>query len=150
MLGKPNVETRYQEELDAFIGEVQARLRLENQLHRAAELMPSEEAKRLLHEALRDALSAGVASQGAINNLGYEYFNDGALDMAMAVFEFNVRAFPDAANPHDSYGEALEKAGRLEEAEKAYARAVELSDPSSRDYNTFLENLRRVREKGGR
>ena len=94
--------------------------------------------------------STWALPHGAVNDLGYEYLNGGATEMALVVFEFNVRAFPDAANPHDSYGEALEAAGRLREAEEAYARAVQLSGPSDGDYETFQQNLNWVREKLGR
>jgi tetratricopeptide (TPR) repeat protein len=147
LLGKPDVEARYREELDALAGEVGMRLRVRDQLSRAAEMMPGEAAGRLVDEALREALDAGITSESGINNRGYEYLNEGSIDMAVAVFEFNARAFPQSANPHDSLGEALERAGRLREAEEAYARAVELSDQADEDHATFRKNLDRVREK---
>ncbi len=151
LLEKPDVDARYEEDLQALLGQVQARVLLQDRLDKASAAMPEkvDEATRLIRLALTEALAAHVTSQGAINNLGYSYVNDGAPNMALAVFAFNTEAFPNVANPHDSYGEALEALGRLEEAEQAYARAVALSDPSEQNYETFQKNLARVQQKLG-
>ena len=37
----------------------------------------------------------------------------------------NVELYPDSANVYDSLGEALERAGRMEEALSNYGKAVE-------------------------
>jgi CubicO group peptidase (beta-lactamase class C family) len=63
-----------------------------------------------------------------LNDFGYWLLNKGAIDDAVAILRLNVEAYPDAPNPYDSLGEALEKAGRIEEARTAYNRAVDLAE----------------------
>lgn len=137
LLEKPDVDARYEEDLQALPGQVQARVLVQDRL---------DEATRLIRLALTKALAAHRTSQAAINNLGDNSVNDGAPNIALAVFAFNTETFPNAPNPHGSYGEAL---GRLEEAEQAYARTVALSDPSEQNYETFQKNLARVQQKLG-
>lgn len=70
------------------------------------------------------------------------------LAMAIALFEYNVAAYPDSANVYDSLGDAFEATGQLERAEKSYRRAVTLGqkgdDPNTPIYN---QNLGWVVEK---
>jgi predicted alpha/beta superfamily hydrolase len=65
--------------------------------------------------------------EGAVNLAGYRLLGAGRREEALAVFRHNVARFPASANVHDSLGEALEGAGRLEEARESYGRAVELA-----------------------
>ena len=67
---------------------------------------------------------ATMPSEALVNQLGYQHLLGGDGDGAMPFFRYNVELYPAAANVHDSLGEALEKAGRLEEAVASYARAV--------------------------
>ena len=50
---------------------------------------------------------------------------------ALSFFRRNVEIHPGSANVHDSLGEALEAAGKPEEALASYERAVELATRTS-------------------
>ncbi len=82
-----------------------------------------------------------------VNQLGYGLLRDGHLTEAIEAFRFNVDHYPASPNVHDSLGEALERAKRMEEARASYARAVELAierrDPL---LETFKKNRDRVAE----
>ena len=59
-----------------------------------------------------------------VNQVGYEHLGRDDVDGAIAFFRANVELYPASANVYDSLGEALERAGRLEEAVTSYAQAV--------------------------
>jgi tetratricopeptide (TPR) repeat protein len=65
-----------------------------------------------------------VPSENIVNLAGYSLLQSGRVDEALKIFESNVRNYPDSANVYDSHGEALEAAGKLEEARARYAEAV--------------------------
>jgi predicted alpha/beta superfamily hydrolase len=60
-----------------------------------------------------------------VNQVGYQILGDEDYDGAIEVFRFNAELYPGSANVFDSLGEALENAGRLEEALANYSKAVE-------------------------
>ncbi|HEY5934105.1 MAG TPA: serine hydrolase, partial [Kofleriaceae bacterium] len=60
-----------------------------------------------------------------INFLGYQTMGKSGGEAA-EIFRLNVSAFPDSANAHDSYGEALGKIGKTAEAIAAYERMLVL------------------------
>jgi tetratricopeptide (TPR) repeat protein len=70
-----------------------------------------------------------------VNRAGYELLNSGKTDAAVSVFTVNAQQNARSGNAYDSLGEALEKAGKKEEAIVAYKRALELDARlfSSRD-----------------
>jgi tetratricopeptide (TPR) repeat protein len=47
---------------------------------------------------------------------------------ALALFRYNIELYPNSPNVYDSYAEALESAGRLEEAVANYRTAVRLAE----------------------
>ncbi len=51
-----------------------------------------------------------------LNNLGYDLLFDDKVDEALDIFKLNTELFPNIGNCWDSYGEALLKKGRKEEA----------------------------------
>lgn len=61
-------------------------------------------------------------------------------EAAVEAFRFNAERFPDSANAHDSLGEALAKAGRIEEAVASYRRALGL-DPRLSSSRVALDRL---------
>jgi tetratricopeptide (TPR) repeat protein len=63
-----------------------------------------------------------------VNAAGYELLRAGDTTQAVAVFTVNTVLYPRSGNTFDSLGEALEKAGKKDEAIAAYKKAVEL-DP---------------------
>jgi len=75
-----------------------------------------------------------------VNRLGYALLREDRLPDAIEVLRLNTSRFPASFNTHDSLGEALMRAGRLEEAAASYRRAVEL-DPTSDHSRRMLEQL---------
>jgi predicted alpha/beta superfamily hydrolase len=60
-----------------------------------------------------------------VNLIGYQVLGQQEFDEAIAIFRFNVELYPESANVYDSLGEALENAGRLDEAFASYAKAAD-------------------------
>ncbi|MBE0645945.1 MAG: serine hydrolase [Bacteroidetes bacterium] len=82
-----------------------------------------------------------------LNTLGYLYLRAGKTDIALNVFKMNIDAYPKSSNPYDSYGEALAKAGRKDEAIAMYQKALEIN-PGSAGAKAALERLgAKVEEK---
>jgi hypothetical protein len=63
-----------------------------------------------------------------VNAAGYELLRSGETNAAVTVFTVNTQMFPKSGNTWDSLGEALEKAGKRDEAIAAYRKALELFD----------------------
>jgi predicted alpha/beta superfamily hydrolase len=66
-----------------------------------------------------------VPPENAVNVVGYQVLGRPDIEGAIEIFRYNVTLYPDSANVYDSLAEALEAAGRLEEAAKQYSLAVE-------------------------
>ncbi len=75
-----------------------------------------------------------------LNTLGYALLRSGDAEGAVAVFERNVEAFPEASNPYDSLGEAYMEAGRTDEAIAAYLKTLALNP----DNDNARDRLRRM------
>ena len=75
-----------------------------------------------------------------VNELGYQYLRANTVDEAIPTFRLNTENYPRSANVWDSLGEALEKAGNLDEALANYQRAVVRAEANG-DPN--LENFRK-------
>jgi tetratricopeptide (TPR) repeat protein len=60
-----------------------------------------------------------------VNLLGYQKLGEDRSEEAIEIFRYNVSLYPTSANVYDSLGEALENAGRLDEALASYSKAVE-------------------------
>jgi len=71
-----------------------------------------------------------VPPEAVLNQVGYQRLQAKDLERALEWFRWNVALHPGSANVHDSLGEALEAAGKREEALASYARAVELAAQS--------------------
>lgn len=63
----------------------------------------------------------------AVNLQGYRNLFADRIEPALELFRANAAAHPQSANVHDSLGEGLERAGRLDEAAASYRRAVEIA-----------------------
>ena len=58
-----------------------------------------------INELLKSTPNRYEIDEVGVNALGYEYFGNGDLNTAMAIFEFNVEKNPKAFNTYDSLGE---------------------------------------------
>ena len=88
-----------------------------------------------------------MVDENAFNVLGYRFLNQNRLDEAVAVFEMNVRAFPESWNPYDSLGEAYAAAGDTDRAINAYKISLELN-PDNSNGAVQLERLEAARQDG--
>lgn len=82
-----------------------------------------------------------VNSEAAINRFGYTLLAKKRVADAVEVFKLNVEAYPNSANVYDSLGDALEAAGRKEEAIRSFEKALTI-DPN---YPSSLAALRRLK-----
>jgi len=85
--------------------------------------------------------NAPMLEEGLINNMGYLYLGTKKVDMAIAVFKYNVQAYPKSGNVYDSLGEAYAEKGLLELAIKNYQKAYQL-DPANRNALKIIKNLK--------
>jgi predicted alpha/beta superfamily hydrolase len=75
-----------------------------------------------------------------VNELGYQLLGMKALDQSLAVFRYNTEIYPQSANVWDSLADALEQAGKTDDALAACRKAVSLGE-ANRDPN--LEHFRK-------
>jgi hypothetical protein len=70
-----------------------------------------------------------VPPEQTVNLAGYNALrNANNVEAALALFLYNIELYPNSPNVYDSYAEALEGAGRLEEAVANYRTAVRLAE----------------------
>ena len=84
-----------------------------------------EQAVTVLEHAL--ALFPDYAA--ALNDVAYGYADLGNFDKAFAAMDRYVALEPDQPNPHDSYGEILRMAGKLDAALEQYRMSIRI-DPN--------------------
>ena len=93
-----------------------------------------------------------ISDEGAMNNLGYTFFNkEGFEDAAVKVFKLNADNHPDSFNAYSNLGAAYEKAGNIEEARKYYEKALKMvkatGDPEWEFYQNDLDDLNAQEKK---
>ena len=84
-----------------------------------------EQAVAVLERAL--ALNPNYAA--ALNDVAYGYADMGNFEKAFAAMDRYVALDPDQPNPHDSYGEILRMAGKLDAALEQYRMSIRI-DPN--------------------
>jgi tetratricopeptide (TPR) repeat protein len=95
-----------------------------------------------IERALEYGMDIGAGDRGDINELGYYYLRNGNAALAIAVFTFNTKAFPESYNAWDSLGEAHMEAGNREEAIRYCEKSLRLN-PGNTSAVKKLEILRR-------
>jgi tetratricopeptide (TPR) repeat protein len=91
-----------------------------------------------------DAMHAvGQLGEMDVNMLGYRMLQSGRDELAVAVFEWNVDAYPESFNVYDSLAEAHMHAGRHDRAIALYRRSLEL-EPGN---DNAREMIRRMVEQ---
>ncbi len=83
-------------------------------------------AQQALAAAQASDPKAAVLREPVLNSVGYGLLQFGSKDKAIEVFQLICEKFPQSANAQDSLAEALEGAGRKEEALAASRKAVVL------------------------
>jgi len=112
-----------------------------------AETLDEKEQNVLLKKALDNAIDLSIEakvnnrSEQDLNSLGYSFLGNGELEAALEVFKLATILFPDSFNAYDSYGEALLKVEKKEEAIKMYEKSIELN-PENKNGKTVLRQLK--------
>ncbi len=83
--------------------------------------------------------------ESMLNRLGYRLLSEERYDEAIAMFELNVRAFPESWNVYDSLAEALMKNGDFEGATRNYNHSLEIN-PGNENASRMLERIERKSE----
>jgi tetratricopeptide (TPR) repeat protein len=86
-----------------------------------------EAAARKFSAILADPQHRYFFSESELNGLGYRLLGEKRLADAIAVFEMNVKAFPNSGNVYDSLGEAQLVAGQDELAIQNYRKSLEIN-----------------------
>lgn len=84
-----------------------------------------------------------INTESQMNQFGYFLLNNKKVSEAIEIFKLNVEYYPNSANVYDSLGDALQAAGKKEEAIKSYEKALSI-DPN---YPSSLESLRKLKGK---
>ena len=74
--------------------------------------------------------------------MGYEFLNQKKNLIAIAIFKFNVSAYPKSSNVYDSLGEAYMNNGDKQLAILNYKKSLELNT----DNNNAKEALKKLNE----
>jgi tetratricopeptide (TPR) repeat protein len=105
-----------------------------------------EGAVQLYKELRRKESSSWDFGERELNTLGYRYLRAGLVREAVEIFKLNVEAYPESANLFDSYGEGLASLGHIDEAIRAYERALAL-DSKTPNAKRIIAKLRAERGK---
>jgi tetratricopeptide (TPR) repeat protein len=74
-----------------------------------------------------------------LNVLGYKLLNAKKNDYALTVFKLNMEAYPESANTHDSYGDALLLKGDSIGALKKFKQSFEMDNTLKNSLNKALK-----------
>jgi tetratricopeptide (TPR) repeat protein len=95
----------------------------------------------IVFKALKWGQDEKMLNEGLINALGYMYLGKKEFVYAIAVFKYNVKAFPESGNVYDSLGEAYKENGDIELAIKNYKKAFEI-DPHNKNAEIIVKELK--------
>ena len=85
-------------------------------------------------------LPAARIVESSINAMGYDHFESGRVESAIAVFRMNTDTFPESANAWDSLAEAMLARGDRDMALRYYRRSLEL-DAENRNAALMIEKI---------
>ncbi|MGZ3873337.1 MAG: serine hydrolase [Mucilaginibacter sp.] len=98
-----------------------------------------DHAMALLLQLKADTASYNL-SEDDMNNLGYAMLSGKELAQALETLKVNCLLYPESDNVYNSYGEALAKAGRKEDAIAMYRRSLAIN-PKNEDSQQALQAL---------
>jgi len=93
----------------------------------------------LLNEYKNDS-SRFSLSENDFNNLGYDFLSNNLIPQALKTFKINTFLFPDSDNTYNSYAEALQQAGKKQEAIMMYKKSLQLN-PENKESQRALQLL---------
>ena len=81
------------------------------------------------------------STENELNVFGYELLNKNNIDEALKIFKLNINRHQKSWNCYDSYADALNRAGKNEEAIKNYKKALELAPENQKErINKLIKN----------
>jgi len=92
-----------------------------------------------LRQCLTDTAHYNV-HENDMNNLGYAFLEDNLTTQALEVFKLNTLLYPQSDNAFNSYAEALEKAGRIQDAVSMFRYSLVIN-PDNEDSKRSLLKL---------
>lgn len=101
------------------------------------QLERNEEADELIEGAIK------TASEGQLNNYGYQLLGQKNYDEAIRIFTMNTEKFPESANAWDSLGEGHALAGNKKDAIKSFKKSLSMNPPANVRANSekYLKQL---------
>jgi CubicO group peptidase (beta-lactamase class C family) len=99
-----------------------------------------ESAKSFYQQAAENRATEYFFSDRQINSIGYLLLDQGDIEGAIEVLEFNATLYPEVGNAYDSLGEAYLAKGDDALAIQSYSKALEL-DPDNDHARDVLQSL---------
>jgi tetratricopeptide (TPR) repeat protein len=93
--------------------------------------------------AINTTINISEKKNRIMNNIGYTFLEENAIDYAIKIFETNVKMFPQDANLWDSLGEAYLKNGDKKKAMKTYKKALSINP----DLSSALKMIKKLGDK---
>ena len=117
---------------------------------RTERLLGSVDDVKKHYAAVGERLGIPVAPPEAVVNLmGYEALGRGETERALAFFRANTESYPGSANVWDSLGDALDRAGKKDEALASYEKAAAIAEAEGDPLlEAFRKNVARLRGAG--
>ncbi len=114
---------------------------------RTERLIGSVEDVKKHYAAIGDRLGIPVSPPEAVVNLmGYEALTRSETERALAFFRLNAETYPGSANVWDSLGDALDRAGKKDEALASYEKAAGIAEAEGDPLlEAFRKNVARLR-----
>jgi Tfp pilus assembly protein PilF len=96
-----------------------------------------EEVSKLMEEAM------SIATEGELNNYGYQLLGQEKVPQAIEVFVLNTKRHSESANAWDSLGECYATTGDKSNAVKCFKKSLSLNPPANVKVNSekFLKQL---------
>jgi tetratricopeptide (TPR) repeat protein len=98
-----------------------------------------DEADKILAKAM------SIATEGELNQYGYQLLFGGKVDEAIKIFQKNVKDYPDSWNVYDSMGEAYATKGDKKKAIDHYSKAFKMvkDETQKKRISGVLDNLKK-------